>query len=55
MKSPAYSPHVNSMSCVDKGPRHINIPAVLESVVENLEGSGFEERVAIARQMFRQT
>ena len=40
--------------CVDKCPQHIDIPAVLESVVEELEGPGFEERVAMAKQMFKQ-
>jgi uncharacterized protein len=46
---------VQCRECVDKCPQHIDIPAVLESVVEELEGPGFEERVAMARQMFRQT
>jgi predicted aldo/keto reductase-like oxidoreductase len=40
--------------CVEQCPQHIDIPAVLESVVENLEGPGFEERVAMARQLFKQ-
>jgi len=40
--------------CVDKCPQHIDIPAVLESVVAELEGPGFEERVAMARQIFKQ-
>jgi len=40
--------------CVEKCPQHIDIPAVLESVAEELEGSGLEERVAMARQVFKQ-
>ena len=46
---------VQCRECVDKCPQHIDIPAVLESVVEELEGPGFEERVAMARQLFKQT
>jgi predicted aldo/keto reductase-like oxidoreductase len=41
--------------CVEKCPQHIDIPVVLESVVEELEGPDFEQRVAMARQMFKQT
>jgi len=41
--------------CVEKCPQHIDIPTVLESVVEELEGPGFEERVAMARAMFKKT
>jgi predicted aldo/keto reductase-like oxidoreductase len=41
--------------CTEKCPQHIDIPAVLESVVEELEGPGFEERVNMTRQMFKQT
>jgi len=41
--------------CVEKCPQHIDIPAVLESVVEDLEGSDLEERVAMARQVFKKT
>ena len=40
--------------CREKCPQHIDIPVVLESVVEELEGPGFEERVAMARQAFKQ-
>jgi predicted aldo/keto reductase-like oxidoreductase len=40
--------------CLEKCPQHIDIPAVLESVVEELEGPGFEERVAMAKQVFKQ-
>jgi hypothetical protein len=46
---------VQCRECVDKCPQHIDIPAVLESVVKELEGPGFEERVATARQAFKQT
>ena len=45
---------VQCRECVEKCPQHIDIPVVLESVVEELEGPGFEERVAIAKQMFKQ-
>lgn len=41
--------------CVEQCPQQIDIPAVLETVVEELEGPGFEERVAMARQLFKQT
>ncbi len=41
--------------CVEKCPQHIDIPGTLESVVEELEGPGFEQRVAMAKQMFKQT
>jgi uncharacterized protein len=40
--------------CAEKCPQHLEIPALLESVVKELEGPGFEERVAMARQMFKQ-
>lgn len=40
--------------CLEKCPQHIDIPTVLESVVEELEGPGFEERVAAAKEMFKQ-
>ncbi len=41
--------------CVEKCPQHIDIPTVLESVVKELEGPDLEQRVAIAKQMFKQT
>ena len=41
--------------CKEKCPQHIDIPAVLESVVAELEGPDLQERVAMAKQMFRQT
>ena len=40
--------------CLEKCPQHIDIPVILESVVAELEGPGFEERVAMARQAFKQ-
>ncbi|AAM03869.1 aldo/keto reductase [Methanosarcina acetivorans] len=39
--------------CLEKCPQHIDIPTMLESVVEELEGSDLEERVAMARQLFK--
>ncbi|AKB34965.1 Aldo/keto reductase [Methanosarcina siciliae C2J] len=39
--------------CLEKCPQHIEIPTMLESVVEELEGSDLEERVAMARQLFK--
>ncbi|AKB27072.1 Aldo/keto reductase [Methanosarcina siciliae T4/M] len=39
--------------CLEKCPQHIEIPKMLESVVEELEGSDLEERVAMARQLFK--
>lgn len=39
--------------CAEKCPQHIDIPVVLESVVEELEGPDLEERVAMAKQLFR--
>jgi len=41
--------------CVEKCPQHLDIPAILQSVVEELEGPGFEKRVAMAKQAFKQT
>jgi predicted aldo/keto reductase-like oxidoreductase len=41
--------------CVEKCPQHIDIPAVLESVVAELEGPDFDQRVALARKIFKQT
>ena len=40
--------------CAEKCPQHIDIPTVLESVVEELEGPDLKERAAMAKQMFRQ-
>jgi predicted aldo/keto reductase-like oxidoreductase len=39
---------------VDKCPQQIDIPEVLESVVKDFEGPGFSERVAMAKQLFKQ-
>ena len=39
--------------CLEKCPQHIDIPTVLESVVEEMEGNDLEQRVAFARDMFR--
>jgi predicted aldo/keto reductase-like oxidoreductase len=39
--------------CVEKCPQHIDIPAVLKRVVEELEGPDFEQRVAMAKKMFK--
>jgi predicted aldo/keto reductase-like oxidoreductase len=41
--------------CREKCPQHIDIPTVLESVVEELEGPDLEQRVTMAKQMFKQT
>ena len=41
--------------CVEKCPQHIDIPTVLESVVEEPEGPDLEQRVAMAKQIFKQT
>ena len=40
--------------CVERCPQQIEIPAVLETVVDELEGPDFEERVAMARSLFKQ-
>jgi len=40
--------------CVEQCPQHIDIPLVLESVVEELEGPDLEERARAAKQAFRQ-
>ena len=41
--------------CAEKCPQHIDIPAVLESVVAELEGPDLEQRVTMAKEMFRKT
>ncbi len=41
--------------CLEKCPQHLDIPTILESVVEELEGSDLEEIVAIAKQAFKRT
>jgi len=40
--------------CVEKCPQHIDIPSVLESIVAEFEGPGFDQRVELARQLFKQ-
>jgi predicted aldo/keto reductase-like oxidoreductase len=40
--------------CLEKCPQHIDIPTVLGSVVEELEGPDLEQRAAMAREMFKQ-
>lgn len=39
--------------CIEKCPQHLDIPKVLESVVEDLEGSDLEERIAMVKQLFK--
>ena len=39
--------------CREKCPQHLDIPTLLESVVKELEGPGFDERVAMARLAFK--
>ena len=39
--------------CVEQCPQQIDIPTVLESVVEELEGSDIEQRVAFAQELFK--
>ncbi|BAI61451.1 aldo/keto reductase family protein [Methanocella paludicola SANAE] len=41
--------------CLDKCPQHIEIPTMLESVVEELEGPDLEQRVAMAKVAFKRT
>ncbi len=41
--------------CLEKCPQHIDIPTILESVVEELEGPDLENRVAMAKQVFKKT
>jgi hypothetical protein len=41
--------------CLEKCPQHIDIPTILESVVEELEGPDLEKRVAMAKQVFKKT
>ena len=40
--------------CREKCPQHLDILTLLESVVKELEGPGFDGRVAMARQAFKQ-
>ncbi|HTY53358.1 MAG TPA: aldo/keto reductase [Methanomicrobiales archaeon] len=41
--------------CVEKCPQHLDIPTILESVVEELEGPDLEKRVAMAKEAFKKT
>lgn len=41
--------------CLEKCPQHLEIPTILDSVVEELEGSDLEKRVAMAKQAFKRT
>ncbi len=41
--------------CLDKCPQHLEIPTILESVVEELEGPDLEQRVAMAKIAFKRT
>jgi uncharacterized protein len=40
--------------CLEKCPQHIDIPAMLELVVEKLEGPDLEKRVSMVKEMFKQ-
>ena len=40
------------MECLEKCPQHLDIPALLRSVADAMEGEGFEERRKMARKMF---
>jgi predicted aldo/keto reductase-like oxidoreductase len=40
--------------CLEKCPQHIDIPDVLDSVVNELEGNDLEQRVSMAKEMFKQ-
>ncbi|VVB64048.1 4Fe-4S dicluster domain protein [uncultured archaeon] len=42
-------------NCLEKCPQHLDIPTLLESVVEELEGPDLEKRIAIAKQIFKKT
>jgi predicted aldo/keto reductase-like oxidoreductase len=41
--------------CVEKCPQHLEIPTILEAVVDEMEGPGLEQRVAMAKQVFKKT
>jgi uncharacterized protein len=50
---PAYASQcVQCGECLEKCPQHLEIPALLESVVEELEGPDLEDRVAMTKQIF---
>ncbi|MDD2754676.1 MAG: aldo/keto reductase [Methanothrix sp.] len=40
--------------CLEKCPQHLEIPSILKSVVEELEGPDLDKRVAAAKQIFLQ-
>ena len=39
--------------CIEKCPQHIDIPEVLKCVVEEMEGPGLEQRIAMAKEIFK--
>ena len=41
---------VQCEECMEKCPQHLDIPTFLESVKEELEGTDFEKRIAMAKQ-----
>jgi len=41
--------------CLEKCPQHLEIPKLLESVVDELEGPDLEMRVAKAKEAFKRT
>jgi hypothetical protein len=41
--------------CLEKCPQHLDIPTILESVVEELEGPDLEKIIAMAKQVFKRT
>jgi len=50
---PAYASQcVQCGECLEKCPQHLEIPELLESVVEELEGPDLEDRVAMTKQIF---
>lgn len=40
--------------CLEKCPQHIDIPTILESVAEELEGPDLEKRIAMVKQLLKQ-
>ncbi|MBP1909201.1 aldo/keto reductase [Methanolobus bombayensis] len=40
--------------CLEKCPQHIDIPTVLGTIVEEIEGPNIEQTIAMAREMFKQ-
>ncbi len=41
--------------CMEKCPQNLKIPDLLKAVAEELEGSDFEQRLAMTKQAFRKT